>query len=100
MVVKRWTLDMGTLLKYVKSGWYFLGMKNKHNRSNICKPFNDATPMNRKSPKSTGMGILDNIGAMKTDNPMRIIITIKMLLNIEQIIYILHKGLSLYYVRV
>ena len=62
---------MGTLLKYVKSGWYFLGMKNKHNRSNICKPFKEATPMNRKSPKSTGMGILDNIGAMKTDNPMR-----------------------------
>ena len=76
MVVKRWTLDMGTLLKYVKSGWYFLGMKNKHNRSNICKPFNEATPMNRKSPKSTGMGILDNIGAMKTDNPMRIILSL------------------------
>ena len=70
--VNKFTLDNGTLRKYVKSGWYFFGISNKHSRSNICNPFNEATPMNRKSPKSTGIGIIDNIGAMKTDNPMKI----------------------------
>ena len=68
--VKRLTLVNGTLLKYVKSGWYFSGIKNKHILSNIWSPFNEATPINKKSPNNTGIGIKLNIGAINTEAPI------------------------------
>ena len=38
--------------------------------SKNCNPFNDDTPMNKKTPYSTGIGIRAKMGVMRVDNPM------------------------------
>ncbi len=46
-------------------------MNNSCKRSTNCNPFNDETPMNRKTPKSTGIGIKAKIGVIKVDKPIQ-----------------------------
>ena len=67
--VNMWTRNRGTLRKYGRSGWYFLGMKSNSIRSKNCRPFSDATPMNRNTPYKTGIGIIFNTGTIKTESP-------------------------------
>lgn len=39
-------------------------------RSKNCRPFKDATPIYRNTPKRTGIGICPNIGVKNTDKPI------------------------------
>ena len=66
------TRSNGTLLKYGRSGWYFLGMKNKRILSKNWRPFNEATPINKNTPYNTGIGILFSSGTINTDSPTKI----------------------------
>lgn len=39
-------------------------------RSNNCKPFNDAAPMYKNTPYSTGIGMWLNNGVKNTEDPI------------------------------
>lgn len=76
--VKRCTRRSGTCRRYIKSGWYFIGMKRMDNRSTNCREANQQasngcslhrltwrprsaeTPISRNTPYNTGIGIFCN----------------------------------------
>ena len=49
-------------------------MKSNRMRSKNCKPRSDDTPMKRKTPNKTGMGMRARTGVMSVDNPMQMAI--------------------------
>lgn len=70
MIVKICTRFNGTCLKNMWSGWYLTGMNMINMRSNNCNPFNDAAPIYKNTPKSTGIGMWLNNGVKNTDTPI------------------------------
>ena len=70
MAVNRWIFLRGTCLKYIVSGWCFVGMKNRKHRSMNCIPFRVLTPMYMRTPYRTGMGMNLRMGASLTESPV------------------------------
>ena len=61
----------GTCLRYMVSGWCLAGMRKSMTRSMNCMPRRVLTPMNMRTPYSTGMGMYFRMGASFTDSPVR-----------------------------